>query len=30
MPVDALSEEAPVYERPFTRKAKPLALETTR
>ena len=26
MPVDALSEEAPVYERPFTRKAKPLAL----
>ena len=29
MPVDALSEEAPVYERPFTRKAKPLALDTT-
>ena len=27
MPVDALSEEAPVYERPFTRKAKPLALD---
>jgi phosphoribosylformylglycinamidine synthase len=26
MPVDALSEEAPLYERPFTRKAKPLAL----
>ena len=29
MPVDALSEEAPVYERPFTRKVKPLALDTT-
>jgi phosphoribosylformylglycinamidine synthase len=29
MPVDALSEEAPVYERPFTRRAKPLALDTT-
>ena len=29
MPVDALSEEAPVYERPFTRKSKPLALDTT-
>ena len=26
MPVDSLSEEAPVYERPFTRRAKPLAL----
>jgi phosphoribosylformylglycinamidine synthase len=26
MPVDALSEEAPLYERPFRRKAKPLAL----
>jgi phosphoribosylformylglycinamidine synthase len=26
MPVDALSEEAPLYERPFTGKAKPLAL----
>jgi phosphoribosylformylglycinamidine synthase II len=26
MPVDALSEEAPVYERPFTTKSKPLAL----
>jgi phosphoribosylformylglycinamidine synthase subunit PurL len=26
MPVDALSEEAPLYERPFRRKAKPLPL----
>jgi phosphoribosylformylglycinamidine synthase len=29
MPVDALSEEAPVYERPFKRKSKPVALDTT-
>jgi phosphoribosylformylglycinamidine synthase subunit PurL len=28
MPVDALSEEAPVYERPFTRKPKPLPFDT--
>ena len=28
IPVDALSEEAPVYERPFSRKSKPLALDT--
>jgi phosphoribosylformylglycinamidine synthase len=26
MPVDSLSEEAPVYERPFTLKSQPLAL----
>ena len=29
MPVDALSEEAPVYERPFTRKPKPLPVPAT-
>jgi len=28
MPVDALSEEAPVYERPYTRKAKLLPLDS--
>jgi len=29
MPVDALSEEAPVYERPFRRKPPPLALASS-